>query len=76
MEPARRTTGPNQARDQVKDQDRDAEKGRNKAGPVVKKGQKAAAGRGGFMTAILPKNPLCPPFPEGGEEILFISGDE
>jgi hypothetical protein len=38
-EPAQRTRGPNQ----VGDQDRAAEKGRNKTDPVVEKGQKAEA---------------------------------
>jgi len=37
--PAQRTRGPNQ----VRDQDRDAEKGKNKTDPVVEKGQKAGA---------------------------------
>ncbi len=37
-EPAQRTRG----RNQVRDQDRDAEKGRNKTAPVVEKGLKAA----------------------------------
>jgi hypothetical protein len=42
-EPAQGTRDPQLAADQDRGQDRDAEKERNKAAPVVKKGQKAEA---------------------------------